>query len=69
MLVLLFVYKLVFVMRVSSELATLRRARNLLCGVACGWEDVLLLLDCLRRYIFAFLKSLCELFLHDLSGV
>jgi hypothetical protein len=60
---------LVVVIRASSELAVIRRARNMLCGVACGWEDVLFLLDYMRRFLFAFLERLCGFDLHDLLGV
>ncbi len=60
---------LVLVIRVSSDLVVIRRARNMLCSVPCEWENVLLLLYFLRRFLFAFLERLRGSFLHDLLGM
>jgi hypothetical protein len=54
--------RLVFVMPMSSDLAVMRRARNMLCGVACGCKTVVGLLDCLRRFLVAFFGRVCGSF-------
>jgi len=46
--------RLVFVMPMSSDLAMMRRVRIMFCCVACGWKDMVDLLDCLRRFLVAF---------------
>ena len=46
----------------SRDLAVMRRARNLLCGLACGWKALVCLLDCLRRFLVAFFEKVCGSF-------
>ena len=41
----------------------------MLCGVACGWKDVVALLNCLRQYLVAFFERVCGSFLHNSLGV
>ena len=63
MFVLLWVFTgLVFVILMSRDMAVIRRARTMLCGVACGWKAVVALLDCLRRFLFAFFERVCGFF-------
>ena len=61
--------ELVFVILMSSDMAVIRRARNMSCGVACGWKAVVALLDCLRRFHVAFFERVCGSFLHNSLGV
>ena len=37
-------------------------ARNMLCGVACGWKVEVCLLDCLCRFLVAFFERVCGYF-------
>ena len=57
--------RLVFDLPMSRALAVMRRARNMFCGVACGWKALVCLLDCLRRFLVAFFERVCVSFLRN----
>ena len=50
-------------MFLSRDLAVMRWARNIFCGVACGWNDVVCLQNCLRMFLVAFFERVCWSFL------
>jgi hypothetical protein len=50
-------------MFMSRDLAVMRWARNVFCGVACGWNVVVCLQSCLRLFLVAFFERVCGSFL------
>ena len=57
--------RLVFDLPMSRDLAEMRRARNMLCGVACGWKALVCVLDYFRRFLVAFFERVCGSFLRN----